>query len=96
MQNRQVVWSLEALNDFEDYIDWYLKNVNVVIASDFVETITVAISNIKANNYIGRMVDEIVELREYVVQKYPYLISYWIKHQFTIVITSFLHQKMKK
>lgn len=96
MQNRQVVWSLEALNDFEDYIDWYLKNVNVVIASDFVETITVAISNIKANNYIGRMVDEIVELREYVVQKYPYLISYWIKDQFTIVITSFLHQKMKK
>jgi len=42
------------------------------------------------------MIDEIPELREYVVQQFPFLISYWIKDRTEIVITSFLHQKKKK
>ncbi len=96
MQTCQVEWSIEALNDFEDYIDWYLQKANLSVAAEFIQTIETAINNIKNNHYITRMIDEIPELREYVVQKYPYLISYWIKDQSTIIITSFLHQKMKK
>ena len=23
---QKITWTLEALNDFEDYIDWYLQN----------------------------------------------------------------------
>lgn len=84
------------LNDLEDYIDWYLQNANEVIATEFIQVIEDAIETIKNNNYIARMVDEIPELREYVVQKFPYIISYWIKDQSNVVITAFLHQKMKK
>lgn len=96
MQKCQVEWSLEALNDFDYYIDWYLQNANVTIAAEFVQTIEDVINNIKMNNYIARMVNEIPELREYVVPKFPYLISYWLKSRTQIVITSFLHQKLKK
>lgn len=93
---QKITWTLEALHDFEDYIDWYLTNANSVVATEFVETIERSINSIKDNNYIARMVNEIPELREYVVQKFPYLISYWIKNSTEIVITSFLHQKQKK
>jgi plasmid stabilization system protein ParE len=93
---QKITWVLEALNDFEDYVDWYLKNANEVIAGDFIEVIKNALDSIKGNNYIARMVDEIPELREYVVQQFPFLISYWIKDKTGIIITSFLHQKMKK
>ena len=91
MQNCKITWSVEALNDLEDYIDWYLQNDN-----EFIQVIEDAIETIRNNNYIARMVDEIPELREYVVQKFPYIISYWIKDQSNVVITAFLHQKMKK
>lgn len=91
MQNCKITWSVEALNDLEDYIDWYLQNDN-----EFIQVIEDAIETIRNNNYITRMVDEIPELREYVVQKFPYIISYWIKDQSNVVITAFLHQKMKK
>ncbi|TXI97174.1 MAG: type II toxin-antitoxin system RelE/ParE family toxin [Neisseriales bacterium] len=91
MQNCKITWSVEALNDLEDYIDWYLQNDN-----EFIQVIEDAIETIRNSNYIARMVDEIPELREYVVQKFPYIISYWIKDQSNVVITAFLHQKMKK
>jgi len=93
---QKITWTLEALNDFEDYIDWYLQSTNEVIASRFIEAIEKALYSIKDNNYIARMVDEIPDLREYVVQQFPFLISYWIKDRTEIVITSFLHQKKKK
>lgn len=93
---QKITWTLEALNDFEDYIDWYLQSANEVIAGRFIETVEKALDSIKDNNYVARMVDEIPELREYVVQQFPFLISYWIKDQTEIVITSFLHQKKKK
>ncbi|HRG62894.1 MAG TPA: type II toxin-antitoxin system RelE/ParE family toxin [Burkholderiales bacterium] len=96
MQNCKITWSVEALNDLEDYIDWYLQNANEVIATEFIQVIEDAIETIRNNNYIARMVDEIPELREYVVQKFPYIISYWIKDQSNVVITAFLHQNMKK
>ena len=96
MQNCKITWSVEALNDLEDYIDWYLQNDNEVIATEFIQVIEDAIETIRNNNYITRMVDEIPELREYVVQKFPYIILYWIKDQSNVVITAFLHQKMKK
>ncbi len=96
MQNCKITWSVEALNDLEDYIDWYLQNANEVIATEFIQVIEDAIETIRNNNYITRMVDEIPELREYVVQKFPYIILYWIKDQSNVVITAFLHQKMKK
>lgn len=96
MQNCKITWSVEALNDLEDYIDWYLQNANEVITAEFIQVIEDAIETIRNNNYITRMVDEIPELREYVVQKFPYIISYWIKDQSNVVITAFLHQKMKK
>lgn len=41
----------------------------------------------RENNYIARMVDEMPELLEYVIQQYPFLISYWIKNNKEIVIT---------
>jgi plasmid stabilization system protein ParE len=93
---QKITWTLEALNDFEDYIDWYLQSANEVIAGRFIEAVEKALDSIKDNNYITRMVDEIPELREYVVQQFPFLISYWIKDRTEIVITSFLHQKKKK
>jgi plasmid stabilization system protein ParE len=93
---QKITWTLEALNDFEDYIDWYLQNANEVIAGGFIEAVEKALDSIKDNNSIARMVDEIPELREYVVQQFPFLISYWIKDRTEIVITSFLHQKKKK
>ena len=96
MQNCKITWSVEALNDLEDYIDWYLQNANEVIATEFIQVIEDAIETIRNNNYIARMVDEIPELIEYVVQKFPYIISYWIKDQSNVVITGFLHQNMKK
>lgn len=96
MQNCKITWSVEALNDLEDYIDWYLQNANEAVTTEFIQVVEDAIETIRNNNYIARMVDEIPELREYVVQKFPYIISYWIKDQSNVVITAFLHQKMKK
>lgn len=93
---QKITWTLEALNDFEDYIDWYLENTNQTIAANFITSIENALTNIIENNYISRMVNEIPELREYIVQQFPFLISYWIKDRGEIVITAFLHQKMKK
>lgn len=93
---QKISWTLEALNDFEDYIDWYLQSTNEVITDKFIETVEKALDSIKENNYIARMIDEIPELREYVIQEFPFLISYWIKDSTEIVITSFLHQKKKK
>lgn len=92
----QINWTLEALNDFEFYIDWYIKEVGPDVASNFIEAIDEVIDNIKSNKYIARMVDDIPELREYVVQQFPYLVSYWVKDESQIIITSFLHQKRKK
>ncbi len=96
MQNCKITWSVEALNDLEDYIDWYLQNANEAVATEFIQVVEDAVETIRNNNYIARMVDEIPELREYVVQKFPYIISYWIKDQSNVVVTAFLHQKMKK
>lgn len=96
MQNCKITWSIEALNDLEDYIDWYLQNANEAVATELIQVVEDAIETIRNNNYIARMVDEIPELREYVVQKFPYIISYWIKDQSNVVVTAFLHQKMKK
>lgn len=96
MQNCKITWSVEALNDLEDYIDWYLQNANEAVATEFIQVVEDTIETIRNNNYIARMVDEIPELREYVVQKFPYIISYWIKDQSNVVVTAFLHQKMKK
>ena len=93
---QKIAWTIEALNDFEDYIDWYLQSANEVIAANFIETVENALKTIQNNNYIARMIDEVPELREYVVHGFPYLISYWIKNHSEIVITSFLHQKQKK
>ena len=93
---QKITWTLEALNDFEDYIDWYLQSANKVIAGGFIEAVEKALDSIKDNNSLARMVDEIPELRKYVVQQFPFLISYWIKDRTEIVITSFLHQKKKK
>lgn len=93
---QKITWTLEALNDFEDYIDWYLQSTNEIITGKFIETVEKALDSIKENNYIARMVEEIPELREYVIQEFPFLISYWIKDSTEIVITSFLHQKKKK
>lgn len=93
---QKIIWTLEALNDFEDYIDWYLENANESVAANFITSIENTLTNILENNYISRMVNEIPELREYVVQQFPFLISYWIKDQSEIVIAAFLHQKMKK
>lgn len=92
---QKITWTYEALRDFEDYIDWYLKEANESTASRLIEAVEQALESIKANNYIARMVDEIPELREYVIQQFPFLISYWIKDSNEIVITSFLHQKRK-
>ena len=92
----QINWTLEALNDFEFYIDWYIKEAGVDVASNFIDVIDEIIGNIKSNKYIARMVDDIPELREYVVQQFPYLVSYWVKDESQIIITSFLHQKRKK
>jgi plasmid stabilization system protein ParE len=92
----QINWTLEALNDFEFYIDWYIKEAGVDVASNFIDVIDEIIGNIKANKYIARMVDDIPELREYIVQQFPYLVSYWVKDESQIIITSFLHQKRKK
>lgn len=93
---QKITWTLEALNDFEDYIDWYLQSANEVIAGRFIEAVEKSLDSIKDNNYIARMVDQIPELREYVIQQFPFLISYWVKDRTEIVITSFLHQKKKK
>lgn len=93
---QKITWTLEALNDFEDYIDWYLQSANEVIAGRFIGAVEKVLDSIKDNNYIGRLVDEIAELRQYVVQQFPFLISYWIKNRTEIVITSFLPQKKKK
>ncbi len=95
-QKSHIKWSIEALHDFEDYIDWYLQNASVDVAQDFVEVINDGLDTIAENNYISRMVDEIPELREYIVQRYPFIISYWIKDSSNILVTAFLHQKMKK
>jgi plasmid stabilization system protein ParE len=95
-QKSNITWTLEALQDFEDYKDWYLENSNVSVTNSFIETIEAAIDLISKNNHIARMVNEIPDLREYVVGVFPFLISYWIKNNKEIVITSFLHQKMKK
>ena len=92
----QINWTLEALNDFELYIDWYIKEAGVDVATNFIDVIDEIIDNIKSNKYIARMVDDIPELREYVVQQFPYLVSYWVKDESQIIITSFLHQKRKK
>ena len=96
MQSCKITWSVEALNDLEDYIDWYLQNANEAVATELIQVVEDAIETIRNNNYIARMVDEIPELREYVVQKFPYIISYWIKDQSNVVVTAFLHQNMKK
>ena len=93
---QKITWTLEALNDFEDYIDWYLTNVSEVVASTFIAAVQVSLDKIRENNYIARMVDEVPEVREYIMHQYPFLISYWIKDPTEIIITAFLHQKMKK
>ena len=92
----QINWTLEALADFEFYIDWYIKEAGIDVASNFIDVIDDIIDNIKANKYIARMVDDIPELREYVVQQFPYVVSYWVKDESQVIITSFLHQKRKK
>ena len=84
------------MNHFEDYIDWYLKNASFKVANEFVENIKNCLVLIANNHYIARMVDEIPELREYAVQRFPFLISYLIKNKNELVITSFLHQNFKK
>ncbi|WP_440683223.1 type II toxin-antitoxin system RelE/ParE family toxin [Cysteiniphilum halobium] len=93
---QKINWSLETLNDFEDYVDWYLKYADEVVAMRFIDSIKSALEYISLNQYASRMVIEIPELREYIVHDFPFLISYWIINQDEIIITSFLHQKMKK
>lgn len=41
------------------------------------------------------MANEIPDLREYIIQQFPFIISYWIKDQTEIVITSFFIKKRK-
>jgi plasmid stabilization system protein ParE len=92
----KISWSLESLNSFENYVDWYLGQTNSPqLATHFINHITDCLELIEENPYLARRVDELPEVREYVVQKYPFLISYFIQSETDIIITSFLHQKMK-
>lgn len=91
----QIKWVAEAIIDFEKHLDWYIKNTSV--ASKFRDSIVDSLESIKNNPYIARRLKEIYEIREFVVQKYPYLITYVVdEEQDTITIISFMHQTLKK
>ena len=95
MQNYKIKWTPKALKLFNSYIDWYERVASLEVASKFSICIKECEQNILNNPYMARQIDEIEELREYVVQKYPFLISYYINND-KIVITSLLHQKQNK
>ena len=61
-----------------------------------ISIILLSIEIIKNNPYIARPSFEVTELREYVLKKYPFVISYYIKNENTISITSLLHQRRKR
>ena len=88
----QVVWSNRANISFNKYVLWYSNNANIQVAQDFITHIKQCENSICVNPYIARTSPEITTLREYVVQKYPFLISYKIDTEI-ITITSFLHQR---
>ena len=91
----KIIWSSPASLKFEESINWYIENASIDISDNFIDYISSCTELIKNNPYMAKQVDEIEELREYVVRKYPYLISYYIENE-VIIITSFLHQSQNK
>jgi len=77
----KITWSLEALYCFENYVDWYSEQSAPSVVTNFIAHIEYSLELISQNPHIARMVDELPEVREYVVQKYPFLISYFIKDE---------------
>ncbi len=95
MQNYTIKWTPKALKLFSNYIDWYNRVAGLEVSEKFVSCVKDCELKILNNPYIAREIDEIKEVREYVVQKYPFLISYYIDNE-KIVIISILHQKQSK
>ncbi|MDR0484011.1 MAG: type II toxin-antitoxin system RelE/ParE family toxin [Alphaproteobacteria bacterium] len=91
----KVIWYPKASNKYENYVYWYVEQGGISVAKDFKEHITTCINLIANNPYMAKQVEGKPELREYVVRKYPFLISYYVKEDI-IAIASFLHQSMKK
>ncbi len=92
----KIEWSEEAFEDFQYYINWYTQNRGISISNSFESTILLSLETLRNNPYIARPSFEILDLIEYIIQKYPFLISYYIKNEHTISITSFLHQSRKR
>ena len=88
--------SQESFEDFQYYIQWYKKQGGSNASNPFESIILLSIEIIKNNPYIARASFEVTELREYVLKKYPFVISYYIKNENTISITSLLHQRRKR
>ncbi|MDR2007390.1 MAG: type II toxin-antitoxin system RelE/ParE family toxin [Alphaproteobacteria bacterium] len=89
----EVVWSDRAIEDLRSADDWYMTNAGAVVRDKFRENIDTCINFISLNPQAARQVFEVktYELREYVMQKYPYIIAYMVKLE-NITIVAFLHQ----
>ncbi|MCL2566870.1 MAG: type II toxin-antitoxin system RelE/ParE family toxin [Alphaproteobacteria bacterium] len=88
----QIIWTKEALADLDYHITWYLTHASIEVSQKFSKKIEESLINIQNNPYGARTSLYFSELREYVLHKYPYIISYYVNDS-EIILTSIIHQK---
>ncbi|MDR2007638.1 MAG: type II toxin-antitoxin system RelE/ParE family toxin [Alphaproteobacteria bacterium] len=91
----KVIWSKRAIAQYGGSVRWYGKQGGVSLANNFEQHIGSCLSILARNPYMARQVEGKPKLREYVVQKYPFIISYYVEND-NINIASFLHQSRDK
>ena len=87
----KVIWSKRAISQYGGSVRRYGKQGGASLANNFEQHIAACLSIVSRNPYMARQVEGKPKLREYVVQKYPFIISYQIQED-SIFIASFLHQ----
>ena len=95
MQNYSIEWSPQALIQLDICVDFYIVHSGIKVANAFSNNILDCLKIIAINPYIARKSFHIPDLREYIVKKYPFIISFYINENI-IVITSLLHQSQDR
>jgi hypothetical protein len=76
MGNIKIKWADNALESLEYHTKWYHNMGGLSLSDSFLKYIDNSLEILLANPYIARPSLEVLDLREYVMQKYPFLISY--------------------
>ena len=79
MQNLEIAWLDDALDDLEQIRDYYLEHVSVETYDKILQRIVISVNHLSTHAYMGRPSMKNKELRELPIPNTYYIVPYRVK-----------------